>query len=187
MIIKTSFGEGAMNYPTGEVAACVCNIIDCGLQENKYNPDRPQRKVMFVFELNCKKEDGEHMTITKTFTASMHKKGSLRPFIEQWRGRPYADDDVAEFDTEPLMGRFVMLNLQKQKNENNGKEYTEIFSIRNARQDETFNATLKDFIPERAQDMIDNQLKPNAPKAQPAPSTDQYGGDSKSFPDDIPF
>lgn len=189
MIIKTVFGEGGGGmYPTGEVVAFVANIIDCGLQENKFNDGKLQPKVMFVFELNCNNDEGKHMSISKTFTASMHKKGNLRPFIEQWRGKPYADDEVAVFDTDKLLHKYVVLNLQKKKNEKNGKEYTEIFSIRNAQAADYFtDIQLDGYVPEYAQELIKNQKKLESVESKPsAPVQVQFGG-SSSFPDDIPF
>lgn len=190
MIIYTSFENTGVDFPTGETAACCVNIIDCGFQKNTMG--KPQHKVAFVFELNSSNENGEHLLITKVFTASMFSKSNLRPFVEQWRGRPYNDEEVEAFNTDVLLGKYVILNLQKKKN-NAGKEFTEIFGIRHAPASAYFTEIQHNgVVPKWIQTMIDEQLPPpeeRAPQRQKAepPIQMQFGGDSQNFPDDIPF
>lgn len=187
MIIHTEMTNGGY-MPEGEVAAYVANIIDCGLQLYNGEQENVVHKLAFVFELNYNNDEGKHMTMTQVFTASMHPKSKLRPFIEQWRGKPYTDDEVVDFDTDNLVGKYVILNLQKRQTAN-GKKRTEIFSIRNARGVDYFpDIQCRGFVPEFIQDMIDNQLKPQpAQQKQSAPVQMQFGGDTQNFPEDIPF
>jgi hypothetical protein len=41
-------------------------------------------------------ETGEYIDIAREFTVSMGERANLRKFLEQWRGKPYAEEDITK-------------------------------------------------------------------------------------------
>lgn len=108
--------------PSGAHRALCYRFVDLGTQKIEYQGEvKHQRKVMLSFELVDEHDefeiDGKKIkapfTVHQRFTWSMHEKGKLRPFLESWRGRAFADGDLKPggFDTKNLIGVPCMLNV----------------------------------------------------------------------------
>jgi CO dehydrogenase/acetyl-CoA synthase delta subunit len=67
------------------------------------------------------------MTISKSYTLSMHEKASLRRDLGAWRGKPFTEEEAAEFDVSKLVGAYCMLNVTH--SETNGKTYSNVTGI----------------------------------------------------------
>lgn len=159
MIIKTDNME-SVEYPEGETLARCYKVFDLGMQPGV---ESPQHEVAFVFELDVVHPDGKPLTITKRFTASMHPKSNLRRFIEAWRGSPFNNEEVKEYNTDVLEGAYAYLTIYKKVSEKTNKAWSDIFQIRKKPQgDAPFQKRLQPgFMPDWIGKAIENQIRPN--------------------------
>ena len=82
-----------------------------------------------VFESRELRQNGSpYLVFSRTFTASLHEKSAFRPFLKQWFGRDLTAAELAEFDTESLIGRPARVSVVH--NDYNGTTYANIGLIR---------------------------------------------------------
>lgn len=114
--------------PAGATAARCCAVIDLGTQKASYQGEsKAQAKLLLSFELAETRSDGTPHRVSRRMTASLHKKAQLRAFLEQWRGRPFTDEDLRAFNVGKLLGAQGLLNLAHV--ERAGKQYANILSV----------------------------------------------------------
>lgn len=120
--------------PSGlQVARCYSMIEIGTVSETWEGQSKNSKKVRLTFELPnelrvFKPENGEQpMSISKTFTLSMHEKAGLRKFLEQWRGKAFSEDEAKRFDVSKLLGAPCTLTIVH--TEKDGKAYSNISSV----------------------------------------------------------
>lgn len=100
--------------PGSFVANCF-KVIDIGTQETGFKDEegKPviQRKVFIGWEISQKMADGRPFAVQSKFTASLHKKSVLRPFLENWRGVAFTEEQLQGFDLKKLLGASCLLSL----------------------------------------------------------------------------
>lgn len=131
--------NGAGNFereliPSGlQVARCYSMLEIGTVSETWEGQSKNSKKVRLTFELPnelrvFKPENGEQpMSISKTFTLSMHEKAGLRKFLEQWRGKAFSEDEAKRFDVSKLLGAPCTLTIVH--TEKDGKTFSNISSI----------------------------------------------------------
>jgi hypothetical protein len=63
-----------------------------------------------VFEADMDKEDGGRFCVwSHNFTPSLNEKANFRKFLRAWFGRDLMESEMAEFDTETLIGKPAQL------------------------------------------------------------------------------
>lgn len=63
-----------------------------------------------VFEVDMDKEDGSRFCVwSHNFTPSLNEKANFRKFLRSWFGRDLMESEMAEFDTETLIGKPAQL------------------------------------------------------------------------------
>jgi hypothetical protein len=83
-----------------------------------------------VFESTQIRQNGSpYLLFSRGFTPSLHEKAALRGFIKQWFGRDLTPAELAEFDTETLIGRIAHLVIVHNDGRN-GETYANIGLIR---------------------------------------------------------
>ena len=120
--------------PAGNHFARCVQMIDMGTHANKFDATKPdQRKVRLTFELPTEQrefKDGDGLKphlVSKKFTLTMHEKGSLRGFLQAWRGKDFTADEAKRFDVSVLLGKCCLLNIiHESKGE---KTYANIASV----------------------------------------------------------
>ena len=100
IIIKGQDGDFQPAPPGLHQAVCV-DVVDLGMQDTKYGR---KRQLKIVWQLKSKNEKGERFQVRGTYTQSLHEKSRLRHDLETWRGKPFKDSDLREFDVEKLIG-----------------------------------------------------------------------------------
>lgn len=116
-----SGGSNFTIHPQGSYSAvCVC-VIDLGTQliRSPMYGDKNQRKVRITFETSEIVPDegdykGKPYLAQSQFTLTSSEQGLLRPFIEGWRGRKYANetDAVAGLaKMDKMLGHPALLNI----------------------------------------------------------------------------
>ena len=139
-IAKDSGGESNFKkVPPGVYVARCYSLIDMGTQvsDGQYG-SKEQHKIRIGFEIFGDDDEGNPLTIdvdgkmmpltiSKTYTLSLHEKAGLRKDLAAWRGRDFTEEEAKAFDVSKLISAYCMLNVTT--SENNGKTYTNIAGI----------------------------------------------------------
>lgn len=125
--------------PAGAYIGRCYSLIDLGTQEtNGQYGVKFQHKIRIGWELFGEDEQGNPltievdgknmpMTISKSYTVSLHEKASLRKDLAAWRGRDFNDDEAKAFDVSKLLGAYCMVNVTT--SETNGKTYSNVAGL----------------------------------------------------------
>jgi hypothetical protein len=138
--------------PVGTYQALCIDAIDLGIQEFGGKP-RSSPSVKFVFQVDQRMTNGARFGINAFFTLTLHERGNLRPFLEDWRGRPFTDAELPDgcFDVEKLVGVRATLTIYHEKNGDQVR--AKIRQIRPADKDNSL--VVEDYI--RVQDRLSQQ------------------------------
>lgn len=138
-IAKDSGGGDFKRVPPGAYIGRCYSLIDLGTQEtNGQFGLKLQHKIRIGWELFGEDEAGNPltvdvdgkampMTISKSYTVSLHEKSGLRRDLASWRGRDFTEDEAKAFDVSKLVGAYCMVNCTQ--SENNGKTYTDVAGL----------------------------------------------------------
>lgn len=129
-------GGNFKRVPAGVYIGRCYSIIDLGTQtSNGQYGEKHQHKIRVAWELFGEDENGQPltidvdgkempMTISKSYTVSLHEKAGLRKDLSAWRGRDFTDEEAKAFDVSKLIGAYCMVNVTT--SENNGKTYSNV-------------------------------------------------------------
>jgi hypothetical protein len=140
-----SSGKPRELCPEGTFQAELIRVYYCGVQENKFNPDQPQPKIIFVFELDepMLESDGNHILST-TVTYSLNEKSGLTKLFKPVLGSSYPDKPGQTLDVDAMIGMNVMVTVSHTRKED--RTYANIASLaRIPRGLQQFNATQDAF------------------------------------------
>lgn len=132
-------GGNFKRVPAGVHIGRCFSLIDLGTQhtEGQYGV-KMQHKIRIGWELFGEDEngapltvevDGKEMplTISKSYTVSLHEKASLRKDLAAWRGKDFTEDEAKAFDVSKLIGAYCMVNVTT--SETNGKTYSNVSGL----------------------------------------------------------
>lgn len=138
-IAKDSGGGNFKRVPQGVFIGRCYSLIDLGTQirTGQYGT-KAQHKIRIGWELFGEDEQGAPltvdvdghempMTISKSYTVSLHEKAGLRRDLAAWRGKDFTDEEAAAFDVSKLLGAYCMINVTE--SENAGKTYSNVGGI----------------------------------------------------------
>lgn len=138
-IAKDSGNGNFKRVPSGVFIARCFSLIDLGTQitDGQYGR-KEQHKIRIGWELFGEEEDGTPlkvdvdgklmpMTISKSYTVSLHEKSGLRRDLAAWRGKDFTEEEAKSFDVSKLLGAYCMLNVTE--SETNGKVYSNVASL----------------------------------------------------------
>ncbi len=95
------------------IATCI-GVVDLGEQYSEKFKNYAN-KVKFIWELvgETIEVDGEQKPrqLSKEFTFSISKKGSLRAFLGSWNGKEYGDEEFGEVDLFDQIGKACQLQV----------------------------------------------------------------------------
>jgi len=115
------------------------SLVDLGTQLTTGQfGEKLQHKIRIGWELFGEDEHGEPLTIdvdgkmmpltiSKSYTVSLHEKSGLRRDLAAWRGKDFTDEEAKGFDVSKLIGAFCMVNATQ--SETNGKTYTNVAGL----------------------------------------------------------
>ena len=139
--IAKDSGDGGnfKRVPAGVHIGRCFSLIDLGTQlsSGQYG-EKMQHKIRIGWELFGEDEnggpltiitDGKEMplTISKSYTVSLHEKAGLRKDLAAWRGRDFTDEEAKAFDVSKLIGAYCMVNVTT--SESNGKTYSNVSGL----------------------------------------------------------
>jgi len=129
----TARGSNAtyQSHPEGQFVAQCVDVIDLGdkVEEFPGTPKKLVPKCALVYRTGEKNaETGEYIDIAREFTISMGDKSNLRKYLEQWRGKPYSAEVVAQgVPLHKLTGQHGLLSIAH-KTSVQGRTYANIVS-----------------------------------------------------------
>ena len=138
-IATDSGGGNFKRVPAGVHIGRCYSLIDLGTQESNYQGDlKFQHKIRVGWELFGEDENGQPLTvevdgkempltISKSYTVSLHEKAGLRKDLAAWRGRDFTDEEAKGFDVSKLIGAYCMVNVTT--SESNGKTYSNVAGL----------------------------------------------------------
>jgi hypothetical protein len=138
-IAKDSGGGNFKRVPAGVHIGRCYSLIDLGTQEsNGQFGTKLQYKIKIGWELFGEDEQGHPlvidvdgkqmpMTISKSYTLSLHEKSALRKDLAAWRGKDFSDEEAKAFDVSKLLGAYCMVNVTT--SETNGKTYSNVAGL----------------------------------------------------------
>lgn len=138
-IMATDSGGGDFKpVPAGNHIAVCCAVVDLGKQEVKSElyGSSVKHQVYIQWELpneplEFTDRDGNpktgFMRIGKTYTLSLHENANLRADLENWRGRPFTEEERRGFDIARLAGVAAMVNVIHA--ERGGKTYANVTGV----------------------------------------------------------
>lgn len=119
------------SHPEGQFVGQCVDVIDLGdkVEEFPGTPKKLVPKCALVYRTGEKNgETGEYIDIAREFTISMGDKSNLRKYLEQWRGKPYSADVVAQgVPLHKLTGQHGLLTIAH-KTSGQGRTYANIVS-----------------------------------------------------------
>lgn len=138
--IATDSGGGSFKrVPAGVYIGRCYSLIDLGTQmSNGQYGEKFQHKLRIGWELFGEDESGAPltvdvdgkempMTISKSYTVSMHEKARLRADLAAWRGKEFSEEEAKAFDVSKLVGAYCMVNVTT--SETNGKTYSNVVGL----------------------------------------------------------
>lgn len=129
MPIYASAGSGTSFTPTpaGTHQAVCVDVIDKGLQPNKFKPGTTQQKIDIAWQIGETRDDGKPYMVFKRYTLSINEKANLRHDLESWRGRAFTREEEMRFDVESVIGANCLVSIQH--NTNGDKTYANVMSV----------------------------------------------------------
>lgn len=138
-IAKDSGGGDFKRVPAGAYIGRCYSLIDLGTQltTGQYG-DKMQHKIQIRWELFGEDEQGQPLTvnvdgkempltISKSYTVSLHEKSALRRDLAAWRGKAFTDEEARSFDVSRLLGAYCMVNVTT--SESGGKTYSNVAGL----------------------------------------------------------
>lgn len=138
-VASDSGGGNFKRVPQGVFIGRCYSLIDLGTQltVGQYG-EKLQHKIRIGWELFGEDEQGAPltldvdgkempMTISKSYTVSLHEKSGLRKDLAAWRGKDFTDEEAKAFDVSKLMGAYCMVNVTT--SETNGKTYSNVAGL----------------------------------------------------------
>lgn len=112
--------------PAGLHNAICVTIADLGLQHTAFGV---KNQVLFTWEIEELMEDGRPFTLSRRFSSTLSKKGSLRPFLESWRGRVFTTEELKGFKLAKVLGANCQLMVQHNLSQDGTRTYANVASI----------------------------------------------------------
>jgi hypothetical protein len=115
--------------PEGTHQAVCVDVLDKGMQPNKFKDGALQHKIDIAWEIDETRDDGKRFVVYKRYTLSLNDKANLRHDLESWRGRAFSFDELAGFDVETVKGANCLVNVQHKKSADGSRTYANVMSI----------------------------------------------------------
>lgn len=138
-IAKDSGGGNFKRVPAGVYIGRCYSLIDLGTQETSGQfGTKLQHKLKIGWELFGEDDSGAPLTIevdgktmpltiSKSYTVSLHEKSSMRKDLAAWRGKDFSEEEAKAFDVSKLIGAYCMVNVTT--SETNGKTYSNVAGL----------------------------------------------------------
>lgn len=103
-------------HPEGQFAATCVDVVDLGEKVEEYQGQKkvmPKVALVFASGERQKDEAKSLALLTTEMTNSASDKGNLRPFLEQWRGKSYTPEQIADgLPLHKLHGQSALITVE---------------------------------------------------------------------------
>jgi hypothetical protein len=132
VIAKEGAGSSIPPHPSGQFATRCIDLIDYGMVEMTWQGKTKQKhRICLRFWCGERGQDAEGKAIPlwvdAWFTLTLDDRGSLRPFLQAWRGQAFTLDELRGFNVAVLVGKHAM--IQVSHNTKGDRTYANIDSI----------------------------------------------------------
>lgn len=116
MPIKAPVGNSAPPIDAGSYQATCYGVVSVGTIPQPNSQFAPKPKVMILWELPHERADfGDKKNMPRAvsarYTLSLGSKATLRKVLESWRGKAFAESELAQFEIDRLIGANCLINL----------------------------------------------------------------------------
>ena len=131
MAHKTSAPGGGDSYeliPAGSHVATCCIVAFIGWHPNPFQSGKLVPKTVFSFELaDERNKEGKPFTISLIMRDSLHVKAEMRKMLENWRSKPFTNDELRGFEITKVLGQACMVSVIHK--DSNGEKKARIGSV----------------------------------------------------------
>lgn len=132
VVASATEGGNFERCPEGSHQAVCVDIVDLGMVETEWKGTKKLvHKIRLVWQVEledgARQKDGARFEVSRSFTNSLYETSRLRPFLEQWRGKKFTDEELKGFGLKNLLG--INCQLQVLHEEWNGKTYANVHSV----------------------------------------------------------
>jgi len=167
--------------PEGTHQAVCVDVIDKGMQPNKFKEGALQHKIDIAWEINELRDDGKRFVVYKRYTLSLNDKANLRHDLQSWRGKAFTFDELAGFDVETVKGANCLVNVQHNKSADGSRTYANVMSIAPLIKGMP-KIALKDYVRP-----VETATSAPAPTGEPPPSDEHVSVPDFDDFDAVPF
>lgn len=118
--IVSAGGGDFVPVPEGLHEATVKEITPPVLEDDRYNPGKQKKKVVFIYGVDQKAPNGEDMTVRRKYTFSTNPKSNMRPDVEAIIGRKLTAEEEDNFDVRQLVDRACKVLVKHTPREEGG-------------------------------------------------------------------
>jgi hypothetical protein len=132
LIAKDSGGTSIPPHPADQYAMTCIDIVDLGMIETEWQGQkRLKHRVFFRFFGGefFEGSDGKPRPhwVDAYFTLTLSEKGSLRPFLEAWRGQAFTEEELQGWNILRVLHAPALVQIVH--NKSNERTYANIASI----------------------------------------------------------
>jgi len=166
--------------PAGIIPAVCVTYFDCGRQKSDLYGI--QHKIVLLWELDARNNEGARFTITKSYVLYLLPKATLTADLQSWRGKAFSDEERKGFDMDNVIGKPCQLSLIHTV-KSNGAPWVSVNSVLPPPKGwKPFSVeTAPDYIPSFVATWMEKQIVAPDTRTDPAAGRDTY------VDDDIPF
>jgi hypothetical protein len=117
-------------HPADTVLMQCVDIVNLGVKPESYlGKDKGLKaKCAIVFRSTEKREDGSHFDLSREFTVFTGPKGSLRGFLEGWRGQPYTEE-YPDIPLHKMVGVWAMATVVHKPSKDGTRTYANLGTV----------------------------------------------------------
>lgn len=117
--VENTSGDFERVQPGLHLARCY-RVVDLGTQKSEYQGQvKFQRKVQLGWEILgtdesgqlIRMKDGRPFAIFRNYTLAWNDAANLRKHLQEWRGKPFTQEELRRFDLKNILGAYCMLNI----------------------------------------------------------------------------
>lgn len=105
--------------PAGTWIARCHLVVDLGTQPVEWQGQKkePKQQIRIGFEFPTllhvfdEAKGKEPFTLSRQFTNTLGDKGTLKPILNSWRGRPFTEEDIKTFSFDKLLGATALITV----------------------------------------------------------------------------
>lgn len=129
-IMKITTNKNTPRITLGNTIVRCFKLVDVGTQIGMYDfkPTRNE-KIIAYYEM----PDGK--VITKIYTKSLHTLATLRKDLESWKGTPFSQAELADFDLTWMLNRYCRVSVRSAGHANFGRVSVENFTALDENED----------------------------------------------------